>query len=162
VERWLAISVCTDAQWEALKIVLGRPGWAEAPQLASHRGRRAQQDLLDDQLGAWAATRDVDAAAEQLIAAGVPAARMVDARVSGDHPQLVARGFAESAGHPVAGDLPIPTVPFRYASVERWTRRPAPLVGEHNEEVLAELGYSPDAIAALREAEVIGNQPKGL
>jgi crotonobetainyl-CoA:carnitine CoA-transferase CaiB-like acyl-CoA transferase len=87
---------------------------------------------------------------------------MVDARLSGDHPQLVARGFAESAHHPVAGDLPIPTVPFRYASVEHWTRRPAPLLGEHNEEILAELGYSAEAIAALREAEVIGEHPKGL
>jgi crotonobetainyl-CoA:carnitine CoA-transferase CaiB-like acyl-CoA transferase len=162
VERWLAISVCTDAQWEALKDVLGGPAWAEVPGLASHHGRRAQQDLLDEHLGAWAATCDVDAAAEQLIAAGVPAARMVDARLSGDHPQLVARGFAESAHHPVAGDLPIPTVPFRYASVEHWTRRPAPLLGEHNEEILAELGYSAEAIAALREAEVIGEHPKGL
>jgi crotonobetainyl-CoA:carnitine CoA-transferase CaiB-like acyl-CoA transferase len=142
--------------------VLGQPAWTNAPELASHRGRRAQQDLLDDRLGEWAATRDVEAAAEQLIAAGVPAAHMVDARVSGDHPQLVARGFAESANHPIAGDLAIPTVPFRYASVKNWTRRPAPLVGEHNEEVLAELGYSPEEIAALEAAEVIGTHPKGL
>ena len=162
VERWLAISVNADAQWESLKNVLGRPDWAEAPELAHRRGRRAQQDLLDEQLGAWAATRDADAAAEQLIAAGVPAACMVDARLSGDHPQLVARGFAETVGHAVAGDLAIPTVPFRYASVAHWTRSPAPLLGEHNEEVLAELGYSLEEIESLREAEVIGRDPKGL
>ena len=162
VERWLAVSVCTDAQWEALKDVLGRPSWAEAPELASHLGRREQQDLLDEELGNWAASRDVDAAAEQLIAAGVPAARMVDARLSGDHPQLLARRFAEPTHHPIAGDLPLPTVPFRYASVQYWNRRPAPLVGEHNEEILNELGYSAETIAALREAEVIGEHPKGL
>jgi crotonobetainyl-CoA:carnitine CoA-transferase CaiB-like acyl-CoA transferase len=87
---------------------------------------------------------------------------MVDARLSGDHPQLVARGFAETVGHAVAGDLAIPTVPFRYASVAHWTRSPAPLLGEHNEEVLAELGYSLEEIESLREAEVIGRDPKGL
>ena len=79
-ERWLALSVATDAQWSALVDALGRPDWATDPELATHAGRRAAHDLLDEKLAAWAAETDLDKAVDQLVAAGVPAAPVVDPR----------------------------------------------------------------------------------
>jgi crotonobetainyl-CoA:carnitine CoA-transferase CaiB-like acyl-CoA transferase len=160
-ERWLALSVANDGQWNALKGVLGRPAWAEDPSLDTHSGRRAAADHLDKQLGAWAAEQDLDAALNALSAAGVPAAPAVDPRATAFHPQLVARRFCEEPDHPVVGRHPTPTMPFRFASVDHWIRRAAPTLGQHNTEILTELGMSAEEIAALEESGVIGTWPVG-
>jgi crotonobetainyl-CoA:carnitine CoA-transferase CaiB-like acyl-CoA transferase len=54
------------------------------------------------------------------------------------------------------------TVPFRYASVARWLQRAAPTLGQHNHELLRELGYGDAEIAAFELERVIGTRPLGL
>ena len=86
---------------------------------------------------------------------------MADPRTASLHPQHAARGFFEEIEHPVVGRQPIPGVPFRYASVERWLRRPAPTLGQHNRELLGGLLGLDDAELAALEAEgVIGTRPR--
>ena len=54
-------------------------------------------------------------------------------------------------------------LPFRYASVERWLRTPAPTLGQHNQRVLgALLGLGADELRALEADGVIGTRPRGL
>jgi crotonobetainyl-CoA:carnitine CoA-transferase CaiB-like acyl-CoA transferase len=162
-ETWLAVSVATDAQWAGLVEALGAPEWATDPELATYGGRRARQDELDTRLGEWSATRDTAEAAELLVAHGVPAAVGRDPRSMYDHPQLVARAFYEEIDHPVVGTLPTPTLPFRFASVDRWLRAPAPTMGQHNHEILVDdLGLDEAAYQALIDASVIGDRPLGL
>ncbi len=160
--RWLALSVETDAQWQALLAALGEPGWTAPLRSASLAERRAAHDTIDAGLRTWAAARELDACAGPLAAAGVPAAPVQDARFLSDHPQFAARGFCERVPHPVVGDPPLMTVPFRYASVSRWLERAAPTLGQHNAELLRELGYGDAEIAALEADRVIGTRPVGL
>jgi crotonobetainyl-CoA:carnitine CoA-transferase CaiB-like acyl-CoA transferase len=158
-ERWLALSVGDDDQWQALRGVLGDPGWAEDPALQSHAGRRADHDRVDQEIAAWAAEQELEAAVERLLAAGVPAAAVFDGREAYRHPQLVARGFFEPLDHPIAGQHPVPTVPFRYASVPRWLRRPSPTLGQHNQEILVDLlGVGEEELARLEQEGVIGQK----
>jgi len=162
-EQWLALSIESDAQWQALVACLGRPAWALHPALAHHAGRRAQHDSLDAELARWAAGRALDATVEQLVAAGVPAAKVVDPRTTWRHPQLAARRFYETLDHPVVGSHPVCGPPFRFASVERWLRRPAPALGQHTREILGELlGLSGSEQDELEAARVIGTRPTGL
>jgi crotonobetainyl-CoA:carnitine CoA-transferase CaiB-like acyl-CoA transferase len=162
-EQWLALSVASDAQWQSLVELLGSPDWATAPDLASHAGRRAAHDRLDEALSAWAAERELAPTVSALLAKGIPAGAVVDPRTAPTHPQLRARGFYEPLEHPVVGSHPLCTVPFRYVSARSWLRRPAPTLGQHNREILAELlGLSAEKLDALEAREVIGNRPRGV
>ncbi|MAG34053.1 MAG: CoA transferase [Deltaproteobacteria bacterium] len=159
--QWLALSVASDAQWEALLEWLGRPGWATQAD-ANLASRRSRQDALDEGLRAVFAERERATCVAELIAAGVPAAPVVDARTLAEHPQFVARGFHDEVDHAIVGRQATMGPPFRYASVEHWLKSPAPLLGEHNSEILRELGLSDDEIEALAAEKVIGNWPEGL
>jgi crotonobetainyl-CoA:carnitine CoA-transferase CaiB-like acyl-CoA transferase len=161
-ERWLVISVATDDQWAALVEALGRPDWATDPGLTTHAGRRTAHDLLDEKLGAWAAEIDLEKALDLLLGAGVPAAPAFDARRTSGHPQFVARRYYEHLDHPIIGERDYPSLPFRYASVDRWLRTAAPTLGQHNQELLTGLGLSEAEIAELEADDLIGTRPQGL
>ena len=67
------------------------------------------------------------------------AAPVIAARDVGDNPQLIHRGLFETIDHPVAGRFTAPGLPMRMSRVHRWTTRPAPTLGQHTAEILAEL-----------------------
>ncbi|MDG2308584.1 MAG: CoA transferase [Candidatus Binatia bacterium] len=162
LEQWLALSVASDEQWTALIRVLGDAPWTREAALASEPGRRAAHDRIDAELRTFFADRDLDSTVEELVAAGVPAGRVWDTRRGTDHPQLQARGFFETVTHSVAGTHPTPTLPFRYESLERWIRTPAPTLGQNNREILCDLlGLSGEEYDALVEQDVIGTRPAG-
>ena len=161
-EQWLALSCATDEQWRSLCEVIGRPDLADDPALATLAGRRREHDRLDLVLAEWARDRDLASTVELLVAAGVPAAESRDNRRSSGHPQNLARGYCETIEHPVVGEHPTPTVPFRFASVDTWLRTPAPTIGQHNHEVLGGLlGHGDAELDALEESGVIGTRPVG-
>ena len=72
--------------------------------------------------------------------------------------------FIEPIAHPVCGEIPAASLPFRFESLPgAWTRTPAPTLGQHNHEVLSgELGLSDEELAALEERGIIGARPAGL
>jgi crotonobetainyl-CoA:carnitine CoA-transferase CaiB-like acyl-CoA transferase len=74
----------------------------------------------------------------------------------------VARGYTEQLDHPIVGERDYPSLPFRFASVDRWLRTSAPMLGQHNHELLTELGLSADEIAELEANDLIGTKPLGL
>lgn len=159
-EQWLALSVTSDAQWQPLTAVLERPDLGADPALASLRGRRAAHDRLDEILGTWAAARELDEALRALRGAGVPAAALADARILHALPHLRKRHLYEKVEHPVVGPIHVPNLPYRWSSVDSWTRLRSPLLGEHNRAVLGGLlGASDEELTKLEAAGVIGTEP---
>ena len=154
-DRWVAVSVASDAQWKALVDALGDPSWAKDDGLDSLDGRQAGHDRIDAELASWFSSRDADEAAERLSRAGVPAEAVLPPRDILENPQIRHRRLYEEEDHPVTGAHPMPGLPFRFTHVDRWAERPAPTIGQHNDEVLGEVA-SPEELEALREAGVIG------
>jgi crotonobetainyl-CoA:carnitine CoA-transferase CaiB-like acyl-CoA transferase len=98
----------------------------------------------------------------RLVDAGVPAAPVVNPRIVVDNEQHAARGFYEPVAHPVAGEVRIPGFPARWdRRPSPWHHRPAPMLGEHNAEILEELGVDADERARLAARHVIGDTPVG-
>jgi crotonobetainyl-CoA:carnitine CoA-transferase CaiB-like acyl-CoA transferase len=160
-DAWLALAVVTDDQWRALCQVVGQRSWTDDPGLATTAGRRAGHDRIDVGLAGWASLRDPVEAAEQLAAAGVPAAAVTPPRDIAGNPQLRSRGLFETEHHPVTGDHELPMLPFRYSRVEGWLRSATPTLGQHNDEVLGEIGLDRASVEALRRAGVVGERLAG-
>ena len=161
-DSWVAIAVADDGQWGALTEALGRPGWATAPVLTTAGGRRAHQAMIDAELGMWCGQRSADEVVALLWPAGVPVAKVMQPHRQVDLEQLEERHFFESVEHPVLGPARYATLPMRFSEgPERRHRRHAPLLGEHNEELLREVGLGEDEIAALERDGVIARAPSG-
>ncbi len=160
-DRWVAIAVETDSQWSVLARVTGEPECATSDDLASTAGRRKHHDAIDRHLEAWTAARSAEDAADLLSSSGVPAEQVIVARDIARNPQLQFRGLFETEDHPVTGAHPIPMLPFRFLHVPRWLYRPSPSLGQHNDEVLAELGVEEGQRDLLRKNGVIGDRLAG-
>jgi crotonobetainyl-CoA:carnitine CoA-transferase CaiB-like acyl-CoA transferase len=157
-DSWVAIAVETDAQWDALRAALGDPDWAADPELATASGRRAREDVVDEHLSAWCRDRSGDEIVDVLWPAGVPVAKVMQPHRQVELEQLAARGFFEVLDHPVNAPARFTTMPFRLSRGPRPVHTaPAPLLGQHNHELLAELGLSADDVEALETEGVIGS-----
>jgi len=92
----------------------------------------------------------------KLMAVGVPCGKINSVAEALDDPHTAARRMVETVAHPVAGDLKMLGIPFKFSDTACAVRRPPPTLGQHNDEILAgELGLSEQAIAELRSAKVI-------
>ena len=160
-DRPVALAVATDAQWQALVALIGRPAWTRDPALATASGRRDAHDVIDAGLGAWFAARNCDDAIESLLAAGLPAAPLINAHRVEPNPQLEHRNYYRTFNHPFVGKIRYGDFPARLSALPNGLRRSAaPTLGQNNEEVLRdELGLSDGEIAGLRERKIIGVRP---
>jgi crotonobetainyl-CoA:carnitine CoA-transferase CaiB-like acyl-CoA transferase len=157
---WVAVAVATDDQWAGLCGAVGRGDWATDPELSTAAGRRARHDDIDEHIAAWCVERTGDDIVDTLWEHGVPVAKVMQPHRQTEIPQLAARGFFEDVGHPVNARTPHSTLPFTFSrGPERVHTAPAPLLGQHNHELLSELGLTDEEIADLETQGVIGNAP---
>jgi benzylsuccinate CoA-transferase BbsF subunit len=147
-DEWCAIAVETDAQWRALRRVLGEPAWAKDAALATLAGRKARRAEIDRELAAFTARHEPRALMDLLQAAGVPAGVV---QRSSDHmrdPQLAHRAFFRRLQHPEMGEVPYEGHPYAISGYDNGPRFPAPCLGEHTYPVLTELlGMSDGEVA---------------
>jgi crotonobetainyl-CoA:carnitine CoA-transferase CaiB-like acyl-CoA transferase len=108
----------------------------------------------------WCSVLTKEDAAAQLRASGIAAWPVVAGHLTLDDPQLRARGFFEPLEHSLVGTHEYPTFPMRFsAGPHTYWSSPAPRLGQHNDEVLRELGLDDADLAALRDQHVIGDTP---
>jgi benzylsuccinate CoA-transferase BbsF subunit len=142
-DRWIAISVFNQEEWQALCRVLGRDDWLVDARFATHADRCRNDAELDAAIAAETKQHDGRALMERLQGAGVPAGAVLDQQMMFDDPQLKHRGHFVPIVHPEWGDFPAELFGVRMSETPVAIQRPAPLLAQHNEFVLREmLGYS--------------------
>jgi itaconate CoA-transferase len=133
--------------------VLQQSALASDPRFASNAQRVAARAELDDVIHEAIASLTAPEVIARLDAAGIANARINEVAEVWDHPQLRARGRWTEVGTP-QGRVPALRPPAGLDGVEP-RMDPVPALGEHTDEVLGELGYSAESIAALRAARVV-------
>ena len=162
-DRWCVIAVANDEEWTALCQALERPRWLEDTRFAGPLSRRQHGEVLDEYISE--ATRDWDShrLMDALQSRGVPAGAVLDSKDLLLNAHLKARNFYEVvAHHPSTGMPPLPYAgrPWKLSETPAVSGRAAPVMGEHNQLVLAEiLGYTDSDLEALEAEGVIGYAP---
>ena len=152
-DHWIAISVATDAQWQALQSCLGYPEGMSLHKFATVADRQANRGDLDQRLAQQTGRYEANALAAALVSAGVPAAPLLDASGIVASAQFRQRRLFEMVEHPVLGSVPVYRLPWHLDGAPVPITRRAPLLGEHNSHTLQSiLGYSSVRLDALTEA----------
>ncbi len=156
-DSWVFIAAETDAQWAGLARALGHPEWSDLGHpWATVHGRLRARTEVDAAIAAFARDRDATDVADAIAAEGAIAAPIVDPLGHLTSPQLQSRDWFKSVTSRYAGTKIMPGFLWSMTADGPTWDRPSGLVGEHIDEVFAELGYTQAEIDALEAAGVVG------
>ena len=151
----VAIGVGNDAQFLALSEILAHPEWATDERFARNQDRVRHRDVLEEMIGELVAERSRADWIESLSAAGIPNGPVSSVTEALSSPHTIAREMVVSVDHPTIGSFQSLGLPMRLSENPTSIDRHPPLLGEHTDEVLGELGYDEAAIAKLRAEEIV-------
>ena len=155
-DGWVAIVCATDDHWANFTEAMARPDLRENESLRHLRGRIEQIDDVTAMIGNWTRTHTRDEITALCDKYHVPSAPLRDVLEVLADPHLHARGFLTDQSTE-AGTVAMPNSPMRYAGSALRTVMTAPLLGEHTDEVLAELcGVDQAELTALRQSGAVG------
>lgn len=135
-DAWLAVAVDGADAWRGLARAMGQEAWADDRQLTRLAERAPHAGRIEAAIADWAQTLPPMAAARRLQALGVPAAPVKRGSELSSDEQLVAAGFWDEMERRHVGRHLMPSAPWAYDGRRPALLRPAPLLGEHTEEVL--------------------------
>ena len=155
-DRWIAIAVMNDAEWEALVRAMGEPDWASDDHFMTLEGRLANQHVLDQNIEAWTAGQERYQLMTLLQAAGVRAAVVQNPEDRVEHdPQSKARNWWVEMEHEELGTTLHDGVNPHLSKTPGAPRNPAPLIGQHTFDVMSRVvGMTDEEIAEHQELGV--------
>jgi crotonobetainyl-CoA:carnitine CoA-transferase CaiB-like acyl-CoA transferase len=154
-DGWMTAGTVSDAEWAGFARATGHEEWLEDARFSTVAGRVKHWDERLELMERVLETRTTAEWLERLDAEQVPCAPILSRRDLLAHPQIAANELIVESIHPHVGRMRQARPAARFERTPAELRRPAPLLGEHTDEVLAEAGFSSDEIAALRRAGTI-------
>jgi len=154
-DGWINIGGANPANWERIADVLGHPEWRDDPRFATNSARMQHRDALTAEVETALAARPMAEWIEAFDGAGVPVGPVNALGEALSHPQTLARGMVVELDHPEAGRTKALGCPIHFSATPASVRRPAPRLGEHTREILAEHGYAAAEIAALLDDGIV-------
>ena len=158
IDGHISVAVQSNKEWLALTRVLDRPEWLDDRRFLTPALR---QDNIDDRLALTQEvlkTNKTDHWLDLLEAEGVPCAPVLTRTDVISHPQILAEQIIAESEHPIAGRLRQARPAALFSGTPTEHRHGGPGLGQHTDEILGDLGYSADEIAALRRDGIITPQ----
>ncbi len=149
------IAAGTDKFWKLFCEAIGRDDLAQDSRYQTNPQRVGSAVELSAEIDPIVASRPARELEAELVAVGVPCAAVRSAEEFFDDPQVEAMAMSQVVRHPQLGNLRMAGVPWRFSQTPGTIRRPAPRLGEHTGEVLAELGYGAERIAGLEASGAV-------
>jgi len=152
--QWVFIAGANDRFWQKLVGALDLPALRDE-RFATNLGRVRHRSELEPVVSKAIGSFDREPLLKLLEDAGVPATPVNTVDQVMNDPQTAAREMIQRVLHPRLGEIPVIGTPVKFSRMRPGARTPAPLQGEHTDQVLAEFGYSADEISALRAKKVV-------
>ena len=154
-DRWVAIAVETESQWEAFCRCTGHEDWISDLRFRTFAQRKGNEEALEAGVRQWTAQHSREEIEALLQGAGVPASAVLDVVEAAKEPQMNAWGHFVEVEHATLGKVVVESCRFKLARTPASVRRAGPTMGQHNSYVLGELlGLRPDEIEALEKEGV--------
>ncbi|WP_411504430.1 CaiB/BaiF CoA transferase family protein [Brevibacillus centrosporus] len=152
----IILAIANNSLWERACRALGWEDLREDPRFQTNDDRVAHRDFLVAIISARIAEMDRQEIIHKLDQAGVPAGPIHTVDQVLNHPQVLAREMVLEVEHPIVKDLKMPGFPVKLSDTPAQVHRHPPLLGEHTEEILLEMGFLPEQIEGWRASKVIG------
>lgn len=155
-DGWIIVQVIGQPLFRRWAVLMGEDSWLTDPRFADDDGRGRHGEALSARMAEWCASRTTVDALAELEAARVPAGPVHSPQQALDDPHVQALGFLQPTEYPgLPRPAPLPRTPVELSASPGSIRHRAPLLGEHTEQVLAELGYSEADVAELHRGGVV-------
>lgn len=155
-DSWVSIAVGNDAEWKALKEVMGSPEWAADEKYDDELGRWQNRKEIDAHMTEWTVQYTSHEVTEMLQAAGVAAFPSMSAKEILDDPHTRARDLFQTVDHPALGEQVVMRPAWKLSGTPARIRKPGPLLGEDNADVFGrQLGMSEEEIKKLEEEQIM-------
>lgn len=160
-QGWIVI-LALDRQWPSVVQALGKPELLNDPRFVTSTERGKNQSVLVPLIEAWLQSFPTDEAALQALEEyRIPSAPVMAVADTINHEYFKARQMVRTVPDPVLGEVTIPGFPLKYSEFPELLELRAPLLGEHNAEVLSgRLGYTAQQVATLCEQGILSSDTK--
>jgi crotonobetainyl-CoA:carnitine CoA-transferase CaiB-like acyl-CoA transferase len=149
-DRWVAIAITNDEEWQSFCSIIGNPDWTKEPRFSTMLGRKANEDELEELIREWTRNYTADQVMTMLQEAGIPAGVVQTAEDLFNDPQLKHREHFRFLEHKEIGVHAYQSPAYRLSKTPCSVTKAAPCLGEDNEYVYKQiLGLSDDEIADL-------------
>jgi crotonobetainyl-CoA:carnitine CoA-transferase CaiB-like acyl-CoA transferase len=158
-DGYLVIAAQVDDAWKRLAKVVGDAAFAADTRFHTGAGRNAHRLEILPVVRAWAGSRTTAQCLAALDAIDVPSAKVQRIDDVLADPQIIQRGMMIEQQHPILGKISLANLPFHFSDCDTTQRSPAPLMGQHNRQIAANLGYSDAQIDAMVGDGVLYAEP---
>lgn len=155
-DGWLVTQVVGAPLFQRWSKLMGEPAWVTNPDFATDDLRGVNGARLSERMARWCAERTNDDALNALRDAGIPAGPVLSPQAVLDHEQVKEMGMFEAVQYPgLEIPAPLAAFPAVLSATPARIDRPPPTVGQHNSEVLGELGFTQSEIDDFARDRVI-------
>ena len=155
-DGYFILGCANQGLWERMCHAIGRADFLEDPRFTTNSDRVKHRGECVEALGDIFRSDTTEYWVKLITDAGIPCGPINQVSQVIDDPQVKSRDMVAEIPHPQVPDLRVPNSPLKLAATPPSLRRHPPMLGEHNEEILADAGFSPGRITEMQERGIIG------